>query len=219
MLTGTTFFRIAAVVALAFLQFGVAHSAESELVKRFKDALEKNNTQEMRWLVSTSKDSVPAEIRALLTEAGRPDIPKEDKDERYNIAETMAREHKDASGDTGMLIEVKKTIFNARLSAPIRLALSNGVAEVRIPRPTGASKNVFLPDNIVIKKGETVRWINDDSNMHVFSSLKLISVDGVSSPKLEPGLNWEARFERPGEYYYICFIHSSMIGKITVEEK
>ncbi|MEK6791849.1 MAG: plastocyanin/azurin family copper-binding protein [Deltaproteobacteria bacterium] len=219
MFTGTTSFKIAAIVALVFLQLGVAHSAESELVKRFKDALEKNNTQEMSFLISTSKVSVPTEIRALLAEAERPDISKEDKDERYNIAEIMAREYKDASGDTGMLIEVKKTIFNARLSTTIRPTMSNGVAEVRIPMPTGASKNVFVPDNIVIKKGETVRWINDSAVMHVFSSLKLISAGGVSSPKIEPSLNWEARFERPGEYYYICFIHSSMIGKITVEEK
>lgn len=219
MLTGTTFFKIVAIVALVFLQFGAAHSAESEFVKRFKDALEKNNMQEMTSLVATNKGSVPAEIRALLTEAARPDISKEGKDEGYNVAEVMAREYKDASGDAGMLIEVKKTSFNSRLSTPIRPALSNGVVEIRIPRPTGASKNVFAPDNIVIKKGETVRWINDDSVMHVFASLKLISTGGISSPKLEPGMNWEARFERSSEYYYICFIHSSMIGKISVEEK
>ncbi|MBI5235618.1 MAG: cupredoxin domain-containing protein [Deltaproteobacteria bacterium] len=219
MLTGTMFFRIAAIVALFFLQFGVAHSAESEFVKRFKDALEKNDTQEMSLLVSTSRYSVPDEVRALLTEAQRPDISKEDKDARYNVAEIMAREYKDAKGEAGLLIEVKQAIFNARLSTPIRPILSNGVAEVRIPKPTGASKNVFLPDNIVIKKGEAVRWINDDAVMHVFSALKLISADAISSPKVEPSSKWEARFEKPGEYYYICFIHSSMIGKITVEEK
>jgi hypothetical protein len=32
------------------------------------------------------------------------------------------------------------------------------------------------------------------------------------------GDTWEYTFNEPGEYFYICFIHRAMIGKITVVE-
>ena len=87
-----------------------------------------------------------------------------------------------------------------------------------MPKPSGDDKNIFKPDNITIKRGESVRWVNTGETEHILASMPLISVPGLFSPKVEAGQSWDYKFEKTGEYYYLCFIHKSMIGKVTVEE-
>lgn len=205
--------------ALFFASGKPAYGADSEIVKGFIEALESNNAIKISQIIEDNKAKIPAEIKTLLAEAAAPNISREEMEAKFYIAELMAREYKDISGDTTTLIEVKKTIFNSKLSSPVRSTAVNGVHEVRLPKPTATAKNVFLPDNVVIKKGETVRWINDDSIAHIFSSMRLIGMSGISSSSVEPGKSYEYKFEKPGDYYYICFIHNGMVGKITVEEK
>lgn len=195
------------------------HLTGSEIRKRFIKALDESNTVEMAWVVKENRDKIPAEIKTLLDEAMMPDTAREEKDENYNIAEAMAKEYKDETGDAAHLIVVKKTIFNSKLSQPVRPAAENKVHTVDMPRPADNLKNIFMPDNLIIKKGETVRWINSDAFKHVFYPMPLISAGPIAAmQKIEPGQGWEYKFDKPGEYYYICFIHRSMIGKITVEE-
>ena len=35
---------------------------------------------------------------------------------------------------------------------------------------------------------------------------------------IEPGQSWDHTFHSPGEYYYVCFSHKVMYGKIVVKE-
>lgn len=203
--------------ALFFVSVNASYGGDSEIVKGFIGALEQNNAIKMTQIIEDNKAKIPAEIKTLLSEATAPKTSKEEMEAKFYIAELMAREYKDISGDTATLIEVKKTIFNSKLFAPVRSIAVNGVHEVRLPKATATVKNVFVPDNVVIKKGETVRWINDDLLAHVFSSMRLIGMSGISSSSVEPGKSYEYKFEKPGEYYYICFIHNGMVGKITVE--
>lgn len=130
----------------------------------------------------------------------------------------MAMAYKDATGDTALLLEVKKRSFDSRLSEPVRSTPEKGVHIVDIPRAGADSKDIFRPDNIIIKKGETVRWVNNDGIDHVFSSMPLIGKGGISVPGIKPGGSWEFVFKETGEYYYICYIHKGMIGKVAVEE-
>ncbi|MBI5235617.1 MAG: cupredoxin domain-containing protein [Deltaproteobacteria bacterium] len=204
-------------LALFFASGNPSYGANSEIVKGFIEALESNNAIKMSQIIEDNKAKIPAEIKALLIEAAAPKISREEMEAKFYIAELMAREYKDVSGDTAVLVEVKKTIFNSKLSSPVRSSAINGAHEVRLPKATAATKNVFVPDNVIIKKGETVRWINDDSIAHIFSSMRLIGMSGISSSSVEPGKSYEYKFEKPGDYYYICFIHSGMVGKITVE--
>lgn len=82
----------------------------------------------------------------------------------------------------------------------------------------GKIRNVFSPDNVIIKQGEKVRWVNEDKYKHLFASTMqfLGGMGGISSPDVEPGESWEYKFEKPGEYFYMCFIHRGMLGKVTV---
>ncbi len=69
----------------------------------------------------------------------------------------------------------------------------------------------FDPAQAVVKQGQTVEWINDDSVPH---SIKFGS---FSSSPIPSGSSYTHTFaEAPGSYPYTCGIHPSMQGTVTV---
>lgn len=190
---------------------------ESEITKQFLDAYDKKNALLMAEVIKANKDKVPAEIKAIVEEALKPETPREERDGKFFVADMMARAYKDETGDVEVLKFVKRKEFDSKLGAPVRSTAVNGVHIVEFPLATAEVKNVFKPDNIIIKAGETVRWVNKDEQGHVFASMPLIGVGGIFTPRIEPGKSWDFKFEKPGEYFYICFIHHGMVGKVTVE--
>lgn len=73
----------------------------------------------------------------------------------------------------------------------------------------------FLPANIVIKKGDKVRWVNDSAMIHnvFFSNEK-------KSSWLKRGDTYELQFDSAGKFNYFCVPHKSMgmIGSVTVND-
>jgi len=69
----------------------------------------------------------------------------------------------------------------------------------------------FNPSDLTITAGESVTWINDDSVTH-----DILSNGNFDSGLLASGKNFTFTFDMPGEFDYICKIHPSMNGKITV---
>lgn len=203
---------------MAVLLFSGTGFSESELTKQFIDALDQKDSAKLASIVKDNKDKIPGEIKAIIAEAALPETTKDDRESKFYLAEIMARTYKDSTGDIEPLKDVKRKNFESRLTQPVRSAPTNGVHTVEFPKATETAKNIFKPDNIIIKKGESVRWVNNDETGHVFSSMPLIGLAGIFTPRIEPGQTWEYKFEKTGDYYYICFIHHGMIGKITVEE-
>lgn len=210
-------FGLCLALAATFLTAGPTVSSASEIRAKFMGALEKNDRAGMMAVVENNKEAIPAEVKALIEETKAPDATDELKHSNFFIAELLARDYKDLTGDVNLLIEVKKRAFDSKLSGPVRANMTDGVHIVDIPLSTGHSKNKFAPDNIVIKQGETVRWVNSDEIDHIFSTMPIISAGRFSAKSIPPGGSWEFKFDKPGEYFYLCFIHQSMIGKITVE--
>ncbi len=210
-------FGILLTTAASVLLFGAAGSNASEIRDKFIGALENNDGAGMRAAVEENAAAIPAEIQTLIDEARAPETPAEEKGSKFYIAELIARTYKDITGDMKPLLEVKKRAFDAKLSEQTRPNLTEGVHIVYLPKPSGDVKNVFSPDNIVIKQGETVRWVNSDDIAHIFSTMPVISAGKFSAKSIPPGESWEFKFDKPGEYFYLCFIHQSMVGKITVE--
>ena len=60
--------------------------------------------------------------------------------------------------------------------------------------------------------------MNEDEVAHLFASFSIIGKGGLFTPNIDPGASWEYTFTEPGEYYYVCFIHKGMVGKIRVTE-
>jgi len=198
----------------AFLPAIDAHADESALFKAFLKAY--NTNIGMDRIIGKNRDFVPAEIKTLLKESHNNKITPEERAQNQYMAETMARAYKNVTGDISYLIEVKKDIFNSRLHAPVNTINKDGIHTVDMPHATAHEKNVFKPDNIVIHAGEWVRWVNNAGAAHIFASMPLIGKQILFTPSIKPDETWIQRFTEPGEYYYFCYIHNSMVGKITV---
>ena len=209
-----------AAAALAVLALSAtAHCDDSELVKKFLSAVDSKNPANVSKVIEENKDKIPGEIKALMDEARVPAATEEDREAKLYTAEMLANAYKDATGKTDLVRDVKRLSFDLKLTPAIRpVPAADGVVVIDMPSPTDKTKNIFIPDNIIIKKGTTVRWTNTDKVHHILASLRMLGAGGIMSPSVEPGQSWEFKFEKPGDYYYICFVHKAMIGKITVEE-
>jgi plastocyanin len=197
---------------------GVCYAAESAVVKEFREALRQRDAVRMSSVVKRNRERIPDEVNGLLDDALQPKAAAaEEKEAKFNLAERLARQYKNVTGDEGPLVNQQKRVFESYLSEPVSPAAEDGVNSIVIRRSEG-DKGPFNPNNIVIKSGTVVRWINNDSDTHMLSSVNGISTDRIVSPDIAPGEAWEHRFYRPGVYYYLCFIHKEkMYGKITVE--
>jgi YVTN family beta-propeller protein len=69
----------------------------------------------------------------------------------------------------------------------------------------------FTPSSLEVSPAETVTWLNDDGASH-----SIALNNGASSDTLTPGSSYDAKFDRPGDYDYVCSIHPYMSGKIIV---
>lgn len=69
----------------------------------------------------------------------------------------------------------------------------------------------FNPVELNIKKGTTVKWINNDGMAHTVTSK-----GNFDSGRLDSGESFEFTFEQTQEYDYLCSYHPSMTAKIIV---
>jgi plastocyanin len=73
----------------------------------------------------------------------------------------------------------------------------------------------FAPPDLSVAVGTTVMWTNEDSTTH---TVRDSSGAVIASPNLGQGDTYTAMFTEPGTYDYICTIHTSMTGSVTVTE-
>lgn len=79
----------------------------------------------------------------------------------------------------------------------------------------------FSPAALIIKKGTTVTWTNEDSVSHdVVSDPKgnLGAGEIFKSPLFSKGETYSFTFNAAGEYKYHCGVHPSMRATVIVEE-
>jgi plastocyanin len=87
-------------------------------------------------------------------------------------------------------------------------AAEGGAAEVSM-------KDIqFTPEEVTVKAGDTVSWVNDDGVGH--------DVTGDDFKSGEPGAmqtgdTFEHTFEDPGTFDYVCTVHPGMEGSVKVE--
>lgn len=69
----------------------------------------------------------------------------------------------------------------------------------------------YIPQNITIKVGQTVKWTNNDTVLHN------VVGSGIESDYLQKGEKFTYTFEDEGTYPYKCTAHPWMEGKVIVE--
>lgn len=73
----------------------------------------------------------------------------------------------------------------------------------------------FSPQEIRIKAGDTVKWINAEKRTS--HSVLFPAENGLESERLFPEESWQRTFKLPGTYKYRCGPHEEMTGVVIVE--
>jgi amicyanin len=71
----------------------------------------------------------------------------------------------------------------------------------------------FGPQQIKVKTGDTVTWINHDDIPHTVRS----TTAAFKSNALDTDDKFSFTFAAPGKYDYFCSLHPTMTGSIVVE--
>lgn len=77
----------------------------------------------------------------------------------------------------------------------------------------------FVPREITVKVGTTVRWVNKEKRQ--FHNVWFKESGGPESESFFPGETYERRFDKPGVYPYVCEPHEKrydMRGVVRVVE-
>jgi plastocyanin len=69
----------------------------------------------------------------------------------------------------------------------------------------------YIPQNLTVKVGQTVRWTNNDTVLHD------VVGSGIESEYLQKGEAFTYTFEEVGTYQYICTVHPWMEGEVIAE--
>ena len=76
-----------------------------------------------------------------------------------------------------------------------------------------AVNSLYEPVTITVSAGTTVRFINDDNDIHTITARG----GGFDSGLMFQGQIWTYTFNNPGTYEYFCLPHPWMVGTIVVE--
>lgn len=91
-----------------------------------------------------------------------------------------------------------------------------------VPGASTLAENTFQPNPVQVRIGDTVTWVNDDSQPHTVTSGSNGIPDNKfnSSPNfiplMAPGATFSHTFREAGEYPYSCLLHPNMIGTVSV---
>lgn len=100
-------------------------------------------------------------------------------------------------------------------SLPARTMALGAEIEAVAATTVGQKDRRFTPGAILLKVGQALRIVNDDTRIHN------VRIDGpnlsVSSDAQNPGDAITIGFDRPGQYQAICGIHPEMRLAVTVE--
>jgi plastocyanin len=72
----------------------------------------------------------------------------------------------------------------------------------------------FEPPAVSVTAGSTVTWTNSGAAPHTATS----DSGAFDSGTLQPGASFSQTFDTPGTFGYLCTIHPSMTGTVTVTE-
>ncbi len=100
----------------------------------------------------------------------------------------------------------------ALLCAGLLLASARAAGGERV-RVVHISRHRFVPGEVEVARGTTVRWVNDDDDPHT------VTADGgaFASAGLDTHEEYTFTFGAAGLFSYHCALHPMMTGRIVVE--
>jgi plastocyanin len=102
-------------------------------------------------------------------------------------------------------------LFEVSRDAPLAAA---GKADANGKAAVAIEGFAFAPATVEAKVGQKVTWENHDPAEHTVTG----EDGGFDSGTLAAGAAFEATFDAPGEYRYICALHPGMKGTVVVQQ-
>jgi plastocyanin len=93
------------------------------------------------------------------------------------------------------------------------------VMPTKVSRPGCDVEDIcYIPSTIVVEKGKSVTWINEDSSFHSVTSGFYGEPTGLfDSGYLDPYQFYTLSFDEFGTYDYFCTLHPWMKAQVIVE--
>ena len=93
------------------------------------------------------------------------------------------------------------------------------IMPTKVSRPGCDVEDVcYIPSDIVVEKGGSVTWLNEDSSFHtVTSGFYGEPTDLFDSGYLDPYEYYTLSFDEIGTYDYFCTLHPWMFAQVIVE--
>ena len=93
------------------------------------------------------------------------------------------------------------------------------VMPTKVSRPGCDIEDVcYIPSEIVVKKGDSVTWLNEDSSFHSVTSGVYGEPTGLfDSGYLDPYEYYTLSFDEFGTYDYFCTLHPWMKAQVIVK--
>ena len=93
------------------------------------------------------------------------------------------------------------------------------VMPTKVSRPGCDIEDIcYIPSTIVVEKGKSITWINEDSSFHsVTSGFYGESTGLFDSGYLDPYQSYTLYFDEFGTYDYFCTLHPWMKAQVIVE--
>ena len=91
-------------------------------------------------------------------------------------------------------------------------APSAGAQATGAPGAVTIANLAFAPGTLSVAEGTTVKWTNNDGEAHTVTATN----GSFDSKNLDPGKTFEQKFATAGSFTYMCTIHPTMTGTVTV---
>tara|TARA_Y100000385_G_scaffold173449_1_gene179516 strand:- start:45 stop:440 length:396 start_codon:yes stop_codon:yes gene_type:complete len=93
------------------------------------------------------------------------------------------------------------------------------VIPIKVSRPGCDIEDIcYIPSTIVVEKGKSVTWLNEDSSFHSVTSGFYPEPSGLfDSGHLDPYESYTLSFNDLGTYDYFCTLHPWMKAQVIVE--
>ena len=93
------------------------------------------------------------------------------------------------------------------------------IIPIKVSRPGCDVEDIcYIPSSIVVEKGKSVTWLNEDSSFHSVTSGFYPEPSGLfDSGHLDPYQSYTLSFDEYGVYDYFCTLHPWMKAQVIVE--
>ena len=107
-------------------------------------------------------------------------------------------------------------VFRLHSSQPVQMTSPTSATPADGINTIAIKNFAISPENLTIKTGTTITWLNEDDAVHQIESDS--KVQGVFvSDSLAYGQSFTFTFTQPGTYTYHCAYHPTMKGEIIVK--